>query len=184
MTIANVKATADPLYDVLALLSSLGPWAEVLPTGTRVLHSEIPTSLFVDAKILFVHNVAQYKRLFKGLSESRTRWCVVVRCSDKEAGYNNLPYTDGLSLGHILDLVSYGFKVVLETKAEVTKEVHTLLPAVMTELYKIPRPVRPFKEVFSVVCGATAQIPKSWPPALSAVVAEYREHVTHKIEMK
>lgn len=183
MTIANVKATADPVHHVHAVLNRLGPWAEVLENGTRRAFKDIPDNLFADRRMIYIRSISQYRRLFTALSNSdSTHWCVVVRCGEREAAYNCLPYADGLSVQHALDLVTTEYPVTLQLKTDKIMTVRQVLPAVITELYKIPRPERPFKEVFSVICGATTVMSKTWPPDLTSAVVKAAELIAPIIQ--
>ena len=165
MTIATIRITSSPMYDLNSLCERNNiPYLHIQATDV----GKYLETVLTPNKLVIVESLATLKLYFDSMNEQKVSWGVVVRGSELEASEHKLAYCQSAYRSWIMGVLTDTAKPVTEypEKKLQTNKNNSFLSQVLTDLYRIkPKEERPFNTVFAYLAGKL-KFPKNLPPYL------------------
>lgn len=171
MTIATIRITSSPMYDLNSLCERNNiPYMHIQATdvGKYGTPRKYVETLLTPNKLVIVESLSTLKLYFDSMNEQKVSWGVIVRGSELEATEHRLAYCQVAYKSWLMAVLTDTSPPVTtypEKKLQANKN-NSYLSQVLTDLYRIkPKEDRPFGSVFAYLAGKL-KFPKNLPPYL------------------
>jgi hypothetical protein len=177
MTIAAIRITASPVYDMNILCERTG--IPYLYVQDGILERFGTDKDYVDTvltpnRLAIVSSMAVLENYFASMVEQKVSWIILVRGSEEEANEYGLAYCAKVYKSWLLNSLTLEIGSIKKFPAKklIANKNKSYLSQILTDLYRIkPKEARPFTQVFSYLSG-TGKLPRNLPPYLVKSIKE------------